>query len=149
MTAAWKPRTIKETDAWLKDKQESGKKFEGEDAADLLATALSNLSELIVHALFDYPDATNYLKYCFVGDQNHDYDMDVVLLKKGASYPPNEEIDALRAKLAKIQEHLLSAKEYIDGIECTQPCDSYGVCLKCSLEGDILIALMEYRGETE
>jgi len=55
--------------------------------------------------------------------------------------------EALRAKLAKIKEHLLSAKEYIDATACIQPCDSYGVCLKCSTEGDILIALMEYRGE--
>ena len=57
------------------------------------------------------------------------------------------ELDALRAKLAKIKEHLLSAKEYLDATACIQPCDSYGVCLKCSTEGDILIALMEYRGE--
>jgi len=58
-----------------------------------------------------------------------------------------KEVGELRAKLTKIQEHLLSAKEYIDATECIQPCDSYGVCFKCSIEGDILIALMEYRGE--
>ena len=59
------------------------------------------------------------------------------------------EMQNLQAKLAKIQEHLLSAKDYIDATECIQPCDSYGVCFKCSIEGDILIALREYREETK
>jgi len=58
---------------------------------------------------------------------------------------PTEE--ALHYKLSRIKERLLSAKEYIAATACNQPCDCYGVCLKCSTEGDILIALMEYRGE--
>jgi len=70
---------------------------------------------------------------------------DISQLLIGAS----DEIETLRDKLAKIKEHLLSAKEYIDATECIQPCDSYGVCFKCSIEGDILIALVEYIGETK
>ena len=58
-----------------------------------------------------------------------------------------KEIETLRARLAKIKEHLLIAKEFIDATECTQPCDSRGVCFRCSIEGDILISLKEYRGE--
>lgn len=58
-----------------------------------------------------------------------------------------KEVNILHAKLAKIKFHLLSAKEYMNGIDCIQPCDKYGVCLKCSTEGDILIALMEYKEE--
>ena len=56
------------------------------------------------------------------------------------------EVTSLRSKLAKVKEHLLIAREYIDATECTQPCDSRGVCFRCSIESDILIALMEYRG---
>ena len=67
----------------------------------------------------------------------------------GMDYPKkvselNKEIETLRARLAKIKEHLLIAKEYIDATECTQPCDSLGVCFRCSIEGDILLSLKEY-----
>ena len=54
------------------------------------------------------------------------------------------ELETLCAMLGKIKEHLLIAKEYIDATECTQPCDSRGVCFRCSIEGDILISLKEY-----
>jgi len=74
-------------------------------------------------------------------------DDDLKELDESSGLRMKNEIETLRAKLAKIKEHLLIAKEYIDATECTQPCDSLGVCFRCSIEGDILISLMEYGGD--
>jgi len=92
----FKLKTQEEILAMLADLKQSGEeKIRGPQVAEIVASMLNEMAPFLHCALHDNPSAQNYLVYNFVND-NADLSFDVVLLKKGRSYPPKNMLEKIQ-----------------------------------------------------
>jgi len=92
MTEERLDQVMVEIAAEMDEKKAQGQTMaDGVECAGYLARLLEVLSPMMSVALWHHPLAKNYLEFSFRSDAQPEYDFEVLIHKRGHSYPPKEE----------------------------------------------------------
>lgn len=85
-------RVMGEIEADMAEKKAQGQTVtDGVECAGYLARVFEALSPMMSVALWHHPLVNNYLEFSFRSDVQPEYDFEVLIHKRGHSYPPIEE----------------------------------------------------------